>query len=601
MNRKPSAPAWLRAMIAAVLMPHGLTSAAAQVPDTQNAGAGSLVALWQSETILKPLVHGVLTIDGRLTPWRAHIQGQRGRVTHNRDTVTCVFPSGAGEFRGVFENDHQVIRGHWIQPAVQPFGQYATPVLLARVTSSAWRGEVRPLEARMTFYLSIQPAKDGTIEAFIRNPEANFFADRSYKVRLTNNRLVLEHPSVPEEGTYESERDELLIPLLFGYGPLTFTRRRDATAPGFFAGDSAADTLYEYHPPLPESDGWTVAPLGDVGIDRSLVERFVQRIKSSSPGPDNPLNIHSLLVARHGRLVLETYFHGFDGEHLHDTRSASKTITSVLIGVAHDRGFPIAATTTIASLLARDQRPRNWDERKASITVADLLNMTSGLDADDADPSSPGREGHLWEQRETTDLCRFMYDLPMARAPGGNQPIYASGNTNLAGCAVRAATGRWLPELFDEYLARPLQISRYAMNLMPNGEAYAGGGMYMRPRDQLKVGQVFLSNGRWNGQSVVSREWVRRSTAARAGDMKSRHDLDIAHGYGMGWHFRSASVGGRTVPYYWMQGNGGQFVIVVPALDMVIGFTGGDIAQPRKYERWEIVEVPKTILAAVMR
>jgi CubicO group peptidase (beta-lactamase class C family) len=330
-------------------------------------------------------------------------------------------------------------------------------------------------------------------------------------------------------------------------------------------------------------------------MDAAPITRLIERILTSTPSPDDPLNIHSLLVARHGRLVLEEYFHGFDKDRLHDMRSASKSITSVLIGIAGDRRVRIGPDVPAAPLL----QMATSDERKRRITVGDFLHMTSGLDIDDAKPSSRGEEGRMWRQ-EQPDFCRYAFELPMVRDPGSNRPIYGSASTNLAGCALHAATGRWLPELFDEYFARPLEITRYAMNLMPNGEAYAGGGLYMRPRDQLKLGQLFLAHGRWNGKRVVSESWVRQSTVRR-GDMTPRIDIDVAHGYGYAWHFREVKALGRTISYYWAGGNGGQLIIVVPALDMVVGFTGGDYAQARKYLRWEIEDMPRYIFPAVIK
>lgn len=93
---------------------------------------------------------------------------------------------------------------------------------------------------------------------------------------------------------------------------------------------------------------------------------------------------------------------------------------------------------------------------------------------------------------------------------------------------------------------------------------------------------------------------MRRSTVRR-GDMRPRIDIDVAHGYGYAWHFREVSVDGRTISYYWAGGNGGQLIIVVPVLDMVVGFTGGDYAQPQKYLRWEIEDMPRYIFPAVTR
>lgn len=561
------------------------------------ASASVLVGVWTSETVIAPLVSGALTIDARGPVWTASIQGRTARVRRERDSVNVVFSDRSGEFRGRWDGAgaRQLIRGHWIQPgALDPYGQrYASPVVVTSAATNVWRGLVRPLEPKVTFYLSIQTAPDGRVEAFIRNPEANYFADRRYAVEVKGDSVNLQHANVPEAGTYDGERDQLLIPLLYGYPPLVFSR--GATAAGFFARDSG-NARYAYAPPITEADGWTVGSLADAGMDVATITRFIERILTSVPSPADPLNIHSLLIARHGRLVLEEYFHGFDKDRVHDMRSASKSITSVLIGIAGDRGVRISPSTLAAPLLEN----RTTDERKKRITLGDFLHMTSGLDIDDANSSSRGEEGRMWRQKDQPDFCRYAFELPMVHDPGSNRPIYGSASTNLAGCALRTATGRWLPELFDEYFARPLEITRYAMNLMPNGEAYAGGGLYMRPRDQLKLGQLFLARGRWNGKSVVSETWVRQSTVRR-GDLAPRIDSDVAHGYGYAWHFREVSALGRTLSYYWAGGNGGQLIIVVPTLDMVIGFTGGDYAQARKYLRWEIEDMPRYIFPAVIK
>ena len=593
MGRLLSAGAWLGAAL--LVAP---PTASAQDAVRRAATARDLVGLWTSETVIAPSIAGALTIDARGPVWTATVAGRVGPVRHERDSVLVKLPGGAGEFRGRWDGTgtRRLIRGHWVQPgALASYEQrYASPVVLSSVAANVWRGLVRPLEPKVTFYLSIQTAADGRVDAFIRNPEANYFADRRYVVETKGDSVTLQHASVPEAGTYDAERDQLLIPLLFGYPPLVFSRSVAASA-GFFARGSGA-ARYEYHPPIAEGDGWAVASLAAAGMDAAPISRFIDRILTSTPSPDDPLNIHSLLIARHGRLILEEYFHGFDKDRLHDMRSASKSITSVLIGIAGDRGVRISPNTLAAPLLEN----RTTDERKKRITVGDFLHMTSGLDIDDASSSSRGEEGRMWRQKEQPDFCRYAFELPMVRDPGSNKPIYGSASTNLAGCALRAATGRWLPELFDEYFARPLEITRYAMNLMPNGEAYAGGGLYMRPRDQLKLGQLFLAHGRWNGKRVVSENWVRQSTV-RLGDMTPRIDIDVAHGYGYAWHFREVSALGRTISYYWAGGNGGQLIIVVPALDMVVGFTGGDYAQARKYLRWEIEEMPRYILPAVIK
>src|SRR5215470_318324 len=196
----------------------------------------SLVGLWGTEQILVPMVSGELTVDARSPDWRASIGGFTAAVKHNGDRVTFTLPGDQGEFRGRITASNKTIWGHWIQPSsIDPYNQrYATPVELAEVSANVWRGQVVPLDYRMSLYISIDQAKDGTLTAFIKNPEANFFRGRTYTVELKSDSLILGHPSVPEGGTYDRETDRLFIPLLYSYPPLAFTRRKNHHAIGFY-------------------------------------------------------------------------------------------------------------------------------------------------------------------------------------------------------------------------------------------------------------------------------------------------------------------------------------------------------------------------------
>jgi len=239
-----------------------------------------------------------------------------------------LFPTTRGEFRGQFTANPKKIRGHWIQPAsINPYQQrYASPVVLSEITPGIWRGTVVPLQNRLSFYISIHRAEDGKLTAFIRNPEANFFSGRTYGVELSGDTLTLSPPTVPEQGTYDAQSDRLLIPLLDSYPPLAFARRKENEAIGFFPRMVPEKNKYLYRRPISESDGWSTASLSDVGMDAKKIEEFVEEILNVVPSPENPLNIQSLLIARHSKLVLEEYFYGFDKKRPHDMRSASKTI-----------------------------------------------------------------------------------------------------------------------------------------------------------------------------------------------------------------------------------------------------------------------------------
>jgi CubicO group peptidase (beta-lactamase class C family) len=231
------------------------------------------------------------------------------------------------------------------------------------------------------------------------------------------------------------------------------------------------------------------------------------------------------------------------------------------------------------------------DARAASapVTVGHLLTHTSGLACDDDDDRSPGNEDTMQSQTREPDWYRFFLALPVAHAPGATY-AYCSAGINLVGQVIGTRVHTWLPLFFDRFVARPLQITRYAVNLMPTGEAYAGGGMQMRPRDVLKFGQLYLDGGVWHGERLVSAAWVARSTARQVGRPDGSED-------GFGWHRHVLSVGTRRMQTYEASGNGGQFLLVVPELDLVIATTAGNYGQYATWQRIRDVLVPAVMQA----
>jgi CubicO group peptidase (beta-lactamase class C family) len=325
-------------------------------------------------------------------------------------------------------------------------------------------------------------------------------------------------------------------------------------------------------------------------MDEALLRDLVRSIVAADPAAPDAPRIHSVLVARRGKLVLDEYFYGFTADRPHDTRSASKTMTSVLVGVAADRGA-LSPGTPVYRLFAH---PDSAEPRKGRITVAHLLTHNSGLACDDNDDASPGNEGVMQEQTRQPDWYRYILDLPVVHEPG-TVYAYCSGGMNLAGGAVAAATGSWLPDFFDRHVARPLGIERYHVNLMPTGQAYSGGGMYLRPRDLLKLGQTYLDGGVWHGRRIVSKHWVELSTARQIGGP------DDGTGDGYGWHRSRLAANGRGYQEYEANGNGGQFVIVVPELELAVAFTAGNYMRYPIWRKFRDELVPKYVMAAVER
>ena len=555
-----------------------------------------LLGLWGVEQTYGPTVRGELTIDSRGGIWLAQIAGFDAAVEQHEQQLRFALPGGRGEFRGRFTADKLEIVGQWIQPAVIAMNQrYASPVRLAQVIRGVWRGVVAPLESRVTFFVMLERKADGSVAAYLRNPEHNWFGRGPYTFSKTGDTISLKRGQQQLGGLYDAQSDALWLELVDGAAPLKFTRRRREEALGFVP--RVAASTYRYRQPIDEKDGWQTGSLAEVDLDPKPLAALVEKILAADPA-ENSLNMQSLLIARHGKLVLEEYFYGFSSDRAHDMRSASKTFATMLLGIARDTGAKSAPENSALSFFPQYTSIANLDDRKRKITLGDLMNMASGL-CDDNDPKSG--EDPMQEQSAQPDWYKFALDLPMKKDPGGKDAVYCSSNLNLVGGVVRQVTGRWLPEFFDEFVAQPLQFRGFYMNLMPTGEAYMGGGLYLRPRDQLKVGQVYLAGGVWNGKRVLSRQWVEESLQQRT-SFVSGGDFDPpAHGYGYGWHTRALKLGSKIVRDFYMGGNGGQNVIILPELDMVVVFSGGNYGEARKFFRWESELLPQYIIPAATK
>jgi len=558
-----------------------------------------LIGVWKSQEVAPSTATGMLAIDGRKSQWQATIAGAHVPVQRTESAIHFVLPNNAGEFRGRLVD--QKIVGHWIQPANEiNENRYATPLELSTTGERTWRGKIKPLEAHLSLWMSIQRASDGSLTAVIRNPELNLFRRNAYQVDVHDESTVTFLDTKNHTQTFEGKmttvagKKFLTSIRLPGFTtPTSFTACKEGETLGFIPRLTGDDPHLDSKP-IEENDGWKTASLNDVGLDEQPLAQLIAKILHVDP-LNNPFPVHSLLIARHGKLVLEQYFYGFNRERTHSMRSASKTFAPLLVGIAREHGAKVETDTSVYSQFPEYKDFANSDPRKEKITVRDLMTMTSGLACDDNDDNSPGNEDVMQQQTVQPDWYKYTLDLPMARDPGGDQAVYCTAGINLLGGIVRHATRTWLPEFFRENVAMPLQIRTYYWNLMPSGDGYAGGGLYLRPRDQLKLAQLYLNGGVWNGKRVVSKEWVERSTSRQS---TFGLTLGADHDYGYGWHLYHFEIGGQSYRAYAAGGNGGQIVMVIPELDLVVGFTGRAYGEFPKWYKWQTELVPQFIIRA---
>jgi CubicO group peptidase (beta-lactamase class C family) len=566
-----------------------------------------LIGLWGYSTSFGPMLQGELVLARTEGRWRASFGGTEAAVEVDGTALRAVFPEGIGKFRGALIESGRAIRGFWIRPAVTDDPRYpggstqafSTPVTLDRFGANEWRGDVVPLKDRFRLYLSVFRHTDGMLLGAFRDPYMNRTGGASrFRVTREGETVAFSQPTEAGgwdrqlEATLVREPDRLRIRWPDPGREIELRRHAPDDITQFFPRPPG-HAPYVYERPKEIGDGWSTARGKDVGIDEAAIARVVETILDGDPAARRPSLVHSFLVARHGKLVVEEYFFGFDRDTPHDMRSAGKTFASVMLGAARMRGLDLSPESSVYALVAARGPFANPDPRKARITLAHLMTHTSGLACDDNDEASPGNEDTMETQTREPDWWQYTLDLPMAPDPG-TRYAYCSANMNLVGAALTAATKTWLPQFFDDAVARPLGFGPYHWNLMPTEEGYLGGGSWLRPRDLLKVGQAYLDGGVWHGRRIVDKEWIALSTSPRihiSPQTTGLSEEEFGNYYGEGddayaWHLGSLHAGEKTYLTYGASGNGGQLLVVAPELDLVFVFTGGNYLQGGIWSRW---------------
>lgn len=449
-----------------------------------------------------------------------------------------------------------------MQPGRATYDGWATPIrLTARGSRSA--GPVRPFVERRSFYLRFLRGEEGTLRVFLRHTERNqgIYLDLATATLDGDSVALLDHDGELVTEARLTNDDEDLLLSLWGYGTIALRRLAEGEpAIGFDPRPRHAPPVL--HAPFPDDD-WSTAAPEDVGLRSEPLAALLTRIASLEVEAVSTAAVHAVLVARHGKLVFEEYFAGHDRDTQHDTRSAGKSLTSMLVGA-----MGVDPETTLCDSLPWASPQCAKDPRRARITLKHLLTMSPGIDCDDDDMDSPGNEGVMQGQTDQPDWYRYIVDVPMKREPG-ERGVYCTAGINLIGAMLSAHEGAETFQLFDRYLARPLNIERYHMNLDPLGRGYMGGGLHIRPRDMLKLGEVMRTGGRFNGKRILPKSWVEESFTPHA-------SLNEPDDYGYAWWRKTLDVDGRPVHTFYASGNGGQLLFVIPELDMTVLFMGGN-------------------------
>lgn len=315
---------------------------------------------------------------------------------------------------------------------------------------------------------------------------------------------------------------------------------------------------YTYSAPKELEDGWKTENLKSQNVDTTLIYKAFSQIINRRN------KIHSVLLIKNDRLIIEEYFNGQFADEPHDLRSTTKSIRSILMGIAIDQGFIDNIDDPILKYLKRPLPNKNLDKRKNDITIKNLLTMSSGLDCNDWNKKSKGQEDKVYKKK---DWLQYTLDLPMVNEPG-TVSNYCSMGAIMIAEIISQSSGMTIDKFAEQYLFRPLGITNVSWGHTSNKTIIPSAKrLYMKSRDLAKIGQLILHKGEWNGKQIVSEKWVEESTTPKT----KITGID----YGYFWWNIPFKIKEKVVISKTATGNGGQYIMVFPELDMVAVFTGG--------------------------
>lgn len=302
-------------------------------------------------------------------------------------------------------------------------------------------------------------------------------------------------------------------------------------------------------------------------------------------------NVTSIVVIKDGELLLEEYFNDADRNTLHDTRSVGKSFAATMAGIAIDEGHLKSINQTLSEFYNLSEF-ENYSPTKDKVTIESLMTMSSGFDANDSDPDSPGNENNMYP---TDNWVKFALDLKMdpAKELGKNFDYFTAGVVVLGDIVDKSVPGG-LEKYADKKLFKPLGISKYQWPYTPQGVAGTAGGLQMSALDFARYGQLYKNKGLWGDQRILTRKWVNQSLSNHFEENKK----ETAYGYLFWNHIYSSN--GKNYEVFQASGNGGNKIIMFKDQPLVIVITATAYGRPFAHpQAHQIVE--EYLLPAIMK
>ena len=318
---------------------------------------------------------------------------------------------------------------------------------------------------------------------------------------------------------------------------------------------------YVYRAPEQTADSLETGSLADAGIDIASVEAMMNALLT-----DKIDNIHSVLLIKDGKLVLEEYFEGFDRETLHSIQSDTKSVSSILIGIATDRVLFTDLDRKIASFFPNYENVMKpaWKDK---ITLRHCLTMTAGIEWNEWGVPYEDPKNEYASLNNRLDLFDYIFQKDLVDTPG-TEFNYCGGQSLILGGVIQNTSNLYADQFAEMFLFKPLGIRKFDWWKHQDGAIRTDGGLHLRSRDMAKIGLLFLQNGRWKDRHILSERWVTESVKAHI-----KGDFIFGSGYGYQWWNGAAMVKNTPIHAFFAVGRGGQYIFVVPELACVAVFT----------------------------
>lgn len=336
--------------------------------------------------------------------------------------------------------------------------------------------------------------------------------------------------------------------------------------------------------PIKQESGWEIS---DFKFDKKKIEALNKEIAIY-----NLKEITSIVVIKDGKLLLEEYFNGADRNTLHDPRSAGKSFASTLMGIAIKDGYIKNEDQTLDQFYNLKSF-ENYDVKKDQIKIKDLLTMSSAFEGSDADSNSPGNEENMYP---TDNWVKFALDLPIDQSKkNGEKWDYFTAGTIILGDILNKRVPEGLEKYADNKLFKPLNITKYQWQYTPQNVANTAGSLQMRSLDYAKYAQLYKNNGIWNGNQILSKEWIQKTFAHQIKIPERENEF---YSY-LFWN-KSVEYKGKHYETYYCAGNGGNEFIIFKDLPLVIIITSKAYNKPYGHPQAEKI-VKDFILPAILK